>query len=322
MFFINLIRENKLMKSKKKEMPIKLMNNIKENGKIEDFFLNNETIEEKNIKKLGLNMLFKGKKRNKKNLRYSINNEVLIDNSVMIPLGSIHVITKSVCKIIIPPNITATGFLIKLYKNKENFFCLMTNEHCIKKHMIKRKIQFYFYYDNEAKSKMIQLDQNKRFIKEFTNIGIDAVVIEIFPKDDEIEEEYFLEPSIYYMNNLEKLKGKIISIIQYPKNQLNLSFGKIIDIKNNELIHSASTNFGSSGSPIVLKDSIEVIGIHKSGNSIKKENYGDFIGPIFKYFQNLSENKFGFNNYLFNYDNNDNDIDFDDNTEFEKKNFF
>ena len=47
-----------------------------------------------------------------------------------------------------------------------------------------------------------------------------------------------------------------------------------------EFIHSASTLTGSSGSPIILKGKESVIGIHKAGNEIKKENYGDFIGPI------------------------------------------
>ena len=49
----------------------------------------------------------------------------------------------------------------------------------------------------------------------------------------------------------------------------------------------ASTLSGSSGSPIVLKDTNLVIGIHKNENKNLKENYGDFIGPIFLYFKYL-----------------------------------
>ena len=40
-----------------------------------------------------------------------------------------------------------------------------------------------------------------------------------------------------------------------------------------------------SGSPILLKNSIQVIGIHRGGDFNKTENYGEFIGPIFEYFQ-------------------------------------
>ena len=55
-------------------------------------------------------------------------------------------------------------------------------------------------------------------------------------------------------------------------------------IKKYELAYSASTLEGSSESPIFLKYSPQVIGIHKQGG--KTENYGDFIGHIFKYFKN------------------------------------
>ena len=40
-----------------------------------------------------------------------------------------------------------------------------------------------------------------------------------------------------------------------------------------------------------MKDTIEVIGIHKSGFSNNSENYGNFIGPIFDFFINFYDNK-------------------------------
>ena len=40
-----------------------------------------------------------------------------------------------------------------------------------------------------------------------------------------------------------------------------------------------------------MKDTFEVIGIHKSGVSNNSKNYGNFIGPIFNFFINFSENK-------------------------------
>ena len=45
-----------------------------------------------------------------------------------------------------------------------------------------------------------------------------------------------------------------------------------------ELYYKASTELGSSGSPIFLKNSEEVIGIHKQGG--KYRNVGNFLGPI------------------------------------------
>ena len=94
-----------------------------------------------------------------------------------------------------------------------------------------------------------------------------------------------------YMNNIEKLKNEEITIIQYPKGKLSYSNGIITEIDNYELTHLASTEEGSSGSPIFIKGSIKVIGIHKGGKKDKNENYGDFIGPIYNFFINLLKYK-------------------------------
>ena len=56
--------------------------------------------------------------------------------------------------------------------------------------------------------------------------------------------------------------------------------GEIIKVKKYELFHNASTKEGSSGSPIFLKNTTKVIGIHKQGDKYKEENYGNFIFPI------------------------------------------
>ena len=65
-----------------------------------------------------------------------------------------------------------------------------------------------------------------------------------------------------------------IFILQYPNgNDLSFSYGKILSIENNEIIHSSSTEGGSSGSPIIrrCKDNY-VIGLHSGGiQNIKKE---------------------------------------------------
>ena len=57
--------------------------------------------------------------------------------------------------------------------------------------------------------------------------------------------------------------------------------GKIKEIDDNEIVHLASTNSGSSGSPLFLENTIKVIGIHKQSNNESTENYDDFIYPIF-----------------------------------------
>ena len=63
--------------------------------------------------------------------------EVLLgsNNNNLIPIDiNLYTVIKSVCKII-KNNLSGTGFLIKLYKNNKEFYCLMSNEHVIKKHL-------------------------------------------------------------------------------------------------------------------------------------------------------------------------------------------
>ena len=95
------------------------------------------------------------------------------------------------------------------------------------------------------------------------------------------------------MDNYNQLIKKEISIIQYPKGEMKYSYGKITSYEPEyEFSHNANTDEGSSGSPIFLRGTTKVIGIHKSGIRMKnmKENFGDFIWPIFNYFKNYSEN--------------------------------
>ena len=214
-----------------------------------------------------------------------IEEEDKIKGCELMPIDSIVPATKSLCKIITSYKI-ASGFLIKLFKGEEDFYCLISNEHIITKNMIKNKEKITFLYDSESKRKEIYLNNEERYIKDFRDINIDATVVEIL-KEDKIDKEYYLLPYIDYIYDKNKLKEKEITIIQYPNGKLCYSNGKIKDINNNEIIHLASTEEGSSGSPIFIKDSIKVIGIHKGGKKDKTENYGDFIGPIYNFFINL-----------------------------------
>ena len=64
------------------------------------------------------------------------------------------------------------------------------------------------------------------------------------------------------------------------------SEGEILKINRYEIAYNASTKYGLSGSPIFLKNTTEVIGIHKQGSTSKNENYGSFIYPIINRYNN------------------------------------
>ena len=196
--------------------------------------------------------------------------EVKIKNSDLVPLEPLFEISKSICKIDTSYQI-ASGFLIKFYKRDKDFFCLLTNEHVVTKDLIKKKEIITIYYNNEKIRKEICLNPEQRYINDFRYKYIDATVIEILPKDN-IDKEYFLLPAIDYIYDYKELINKEIKIIQYPGGKLSYSKGKIKKINNNEFTHLASTEPGSSGSPIFLLDSNKVIGIHKGSEENKSLN--------------------------------------------------
>ena len=206
--------------------------------------------------------------------------EVKTKNSEIKELDiSLTQVPRSICKISYE-NECGTGFLIRLFKDGKELYCLMSNEHVIKEAMIDSKETINVDYKFETKLIQVKLDSNERFIK--YDPTLDFTVVEV---GDLIKQKYFLLPNIH---NIDYINQKIY-IPQYPEgNKLSVSEGKIlkINIEDNELVYDASTGDGSSGSPILLKNTTEVIGIHKEGNThTRKENYGTLINSIIEFIQ-------------------------------------
>ena len=202
-----------------------------------------------------------------------------IDKEINKKMAKIY---KSICKITYHKE-CGSGFLIKLPKDGEEICCLMTNHHVIRNTMIKSKEIVKVEYKFQEKSFEIKLDPKERFIQYDPNL--DFTIIDVH---DIIKDKYFLSPNtknIHYIN-------EDIYILHYPGGDiLSASEGKIIKINdNNELVYDASTESGSSGSPIFLKDKTEVIGIHKAGSTYRKENYGTLINSIIQFIQSKNEN--------------------------------
>ena len=183
--------------------------------------------------------------------------------------------SKPVCKIITNDK-QGTGFFIKLCKDNKDFYCLMTNENLISKEMVNLKQTIKISYNNELEIKEIKLNEDERYIKDYKNMNIDIIIIEIIKKD-EIKEKLFLLP---YLGDNNILINKKINIIQYPRGCLSFSSGKILNIDKYEIIHDGNTDFGSSGSPIFLENTEFVVGIHKECSKEKRENYGDLLYPV------------------------------------------
>ena len=118
------------------------------------------------------------------------------------------------------------------------------------------------------------MNKSERFIECYKSL--DITVIEIRPQD-KIEEKYFLLPNL----ETNEFINKEIYIPQFAGGLLCSSEGMIMNIdKGFEIIHSAGTDNGSSGSPIFLKNSKKVIGIHKAGHKSLTQNYGTLISYL------------------------------------------
>ena len=132
----------------------------------------------------------------------------------------------------------------------------------------------------------------------YTNEEYDTTIIEI-KKEDNINNYLELDDIIIndISNNINKNKeyiNKTIYIIQYPENNLSVSYGildNIYEDKKYDFNHKCSTKFGSSGSPI-LNISNKIIGIHKEGYN-NKYNIGTFLNyPIREFIQlNINNNE-------------------------------
>ena len=109
----------------------------------------------------------------------------------------------------------------------------------------------------------------------FTNNELDYTCIELLESDN-INDYFKIDPKLFkYDKN--KLIDNDIFILQYPKvNDLlfSFSYGKILSLKDNKIIHNTSTDNGSSGTPIIRRNKENyIIGLHKGWIKENKNEY-------------------------------------------------
>ena len=190
--------------------------------------------------------------------------------------------SKSVCKLRLEVNSeikNGTGFLLRYPINGKYFNCLLSNERIIKEKFIKNKFTMNISYNYERKNIIIKLDENERYIRNFKDIGLDIILIEI-SKCDDINDDYFLFPELDYIKK--DLKNKQIFIPQFHLGKkIENTLGIIRNINKYEFTLLVNKDQVSSGNPIFLCDTKKVIGIYKQNNNSVSENNVDFIYPIF-----------------------------------------
>ncbi len=186
----------------------------------------------------------------------------------------LEILEKCVCKI--NSGNIGSGFFCKLNINEFNDIqrpFLMTNNHVLDQNFLDHQNILIIKLKNEEKI----LNLNDRIKLTFPDK--DFTIIEIKNYDKIYD---FLEvcPDIMQENYRENLVATEIAIPQFPENELSIAFGVIMSQNENDIYYNASTDYGSSGSPILLLNNLQIIGIHKQRQTKENLNGGTFIKNI------------------------------------------
>jgi len=182
---------------------------------------------------------------------------------------------KTICKINKSETVKGTGFICKINKDGEeskegkSYQVLITCHHVLDQDDLKvgKKINLSFKkkgYEN----KTLKIN-NLRLI--YTNKDYDITIIEL-KKGDNFDENDMLtiDENIYLKNYNSYYPKNYIYMIHYPKGDIvKFSSDKIVAIKGNLIIHTCSTEDGSSGAPIINLENSKVIGVHFGSNEEK-----------------------------------------------------
>ena len=215
------------------------------------------------------------KKKEKNNIRNKISSDV------------INKVDKSICMIIYKKKNeekNGTGFFILL----NNIKYLVTSFKIIGKNIINDSIYIKIY--NKIEIKIELKERNIKFLED-----LDITILEIKESDEIIKYIDFLTYDLNYTEGYNQYKDIDVLIFQYIKDKIEVGSGKIIDIlSNSEFKYNININNASFGYPILLPNTLKVIGISKQCYiNDNKIYYGTFIGEIFKNNRlNINENNF------------------------------
>ena len=201
--------------------------------------------------------------------------EKCTDHAKKIPLSIANKVSKSICKInyiLNDEKVNGTGFFMIANKQKYIIICY----HVLGKDLNNLDINIIIEIYNK-KTKNIKLsNRDYEFFKK-----IDITLIEIKESDKILKDINFLDYDSNFSKGYDQYINTDIFTLQYPKDEIEIASGKILEIIDNfEFKHSIDTDYGSSGSPIILPNILKVIGIHKQGDRCENFKYCSFIGEI------------------------------------------
>ena len=170
-----------------------------------------------------------------------------------------------ICKISLE-NWKGTGFFCSI-PSYQSMKVLITASHIVDGSI--KKINFTI--NNDKICYCLQLDQRKLYIDK----KYDITVIEIKPTDG-ISEDSFFEFDFGINSILDK--GTPIYLLSYENaEEVKLSTGNILSIKDFEIFHDCKTANGSAGGPLINLLNHKVIGMHKARMHRKDFKIGTLI---------------------------------------------
>ena len=193
-----------------------------------------------------------------------------------------------------------TGFFLKIPYQKNDLPVLITNNHVLGEEKIAegQLITLSLQSLNDVETTInIEIDNGR---KRYTNEILDVTIIELNDSDNI---KHFLtldkkviniissenKDSTEYFNNI--YESISLYILKYVENNILASFGLLQQISQNSIYHKCSTVYGSSGSPIILLDTNEVIGVHFGpAKHTPNTNEGTFLVEPIRQFQRMTDN--------------------------------
>lgn len=233
-------------------------------------------------------------------------NPIFIESTTKI----LNQMKKSIGRICCTDGSKGTGFFCKIFLPKENRYIpvFISNYHVIQEGS---EIEIHIY--DEKFIKKINLDGKFKY----SNPIQDVSIIEVKEMEEDPSIEFMeLDDNVIDGNNIDFI-GSSVYILQYPGilegKKAAVSYGIIkqkFSDKSYNFMHFCSTEYGSSGSPILGLSNNKIIGIHKERGN-KEYNVGGFLSDSIKEFINkylkinivkkIDTNKLGINDKnLFN----------------------
>ena len=166
---------------------------------------------------------------------------------------------------------------------------LITCNLVLDKYNISHGEKINFSINNDHVFYSIIITSSRRIL---TSEGIDVIIIEIKPNEDNIENKSFLEiDKEIAHDDLRKIYNKRTTNITHYENgdETKYFIGKIINIDEDRINieHNCLTQIGSSWSPIINLNNFKVIGAHKGFDEL---NLGTLLKIPIVEFNQLHKN--------------------------------